>query len=612
MKWRPWPATNDDRMDFFNLIVDRVGDRNVFNLFTGAVPGRETHLQTRVDDDLLDDFLHVVRRVALLSSDHAGEYQDLTVQLFRTGEIVYREFFPPSIREILRRSEGGVLFLHLDSLLGHIPWELMYDGSSFLADRFIIGRNVAGTWNGETNHQDRTRLRMLIVADPSEDLPSAREEGNALFETLNAEISPDLIDIKFISGQRVTRLSLLEDLQEKDIVHFAGHTGVDGTGEAGWLLSGGKVLRSSEIELLDHPPTFVFSNSCSSFGASSIENSNRLARAFLRSGVAGYIGTSWDVPDSSETAEFALEFYRNIFLERSLGEALFEARHRAKKRNPERDLTWTAYSLHGSPLQRLFRYPARRSFDASRSILNTRRVIEDFPVPVAASYSRFLEMQERTGIPESSAFGPLSMAFLWMLAFGGAALLALYRSLDLKGEQPAAEEGREPEYYAAQLHRFARRLNVLNMESRLPGIVQPFLLHRENIDKMCELVRVFRQQNPQEIEALSYLITFQYLLENLFVDFALFTRVDVFYNMGPDWPGVLFRGTRATETRMVPVYGHHEELEADLRSCNRKVCLLTSTRKSLLDLSPFLQWRSETGVLHSTLFDLDFHVDLPE
>ncbi len=600
-------------MDTFNLIIDRVGDRNVFNFFSGRTPGREAHLQTRVQDDLIDDFLNVVRRVALLSGNlQGGQDGDLAGQLYQAGEIVFRQFFPERIRSILRRSEGGVLFLHIDRSLGHIPWELLHDGNSFLTDRFIIGRNIGGAYSyREGLRSHRNRLRILIVADPTNDLPSAAREGQMLYETLNAEISSDLIDIRYLSGKRIGRLGLLQEMQGVDIVHFAGHTGRDEEGEAGWLLHGGKLLRAGEMERLDSAPNFVFSNSCSSFGSYSLDEANSLASAFMRAGVSAYIGTSWDIVDTDEVIEFALEFYRNIFLERSVGEALIEARQKARKRNPMHDLTWAAYLLHGNPVQRLFRYPARRTFDASRSVLNVRRVLEDYPLPVACYYGRFVEGQEQSGIPDPSAFEGLKKSFLWLMALSGGLLFGLYRKLELKGEQPQWQET-DGENVASHIHRFARRLHILNLENQLPGLVQPLLLHRDNIVKMMDIMRFFETSGKEEdpAEQLSYLITFQYLLENLFFDLSILGRVEYFHNPGPSWPAVLFRGQQASMIRILPAYARVSSLEKELESLSHRFCVYVPSRKMLIDLGDGFSF--ENGTLKSSLFEIELHVNVPE
>ncbi|MBW7857433.1 MAG: CHAT domain-containing protein [Leptonema sp. (in: Bacteria)] len=598
-------------MDLFHLIIDRVADRNVFNLISGRNLGRDSHLHTRVDNDLIDGFLRMVHRASLISSNYGQTVNEaeITDQLYRSGQIVFNQFFPSRIREIFAQSEGGVLFLHLDQSLSHVPWELLHDGVSFLADRFIIGRSIAGAWN-ETSRDIRSKLRMLIVADPTGDLPAAREEGEILYETLNADISSDLLEIRFLSGRRIDRLTLLNELQDKDIVHYAGHTGRDEDGETGWLLANNKILRSTEIEKQQIPPFFVFSNSCSSFGSFALEESNRMASAFLRSGVSGYVGTTWDISDSNEVIEFAIEFYRNIFLERTIGESLLEARSKARKRNGSSDLTWAAYSLHGNPMQRLFRLPIRRSFDASRSGLNSRRVIEAYPLPIAKPYATFLEEQEKTGIPEPASFKLLRTSFLWLLASVGGTLFSLYKKMELRGEQPRWDD-QDYESFAGHLYRFARRLHTFKSDDYLPGLVQPLLLHRENINKMIEILRLLENsENSDEAELLPYIIPFQFLLENLFVDLSLMGRVEWFQNLGADQPSFLLKGNQPSLARILPIHSHSETLSKELNEFKGRVCIHVPARRLLLDVSD--GFRFSNGQLESNLLGLQYNVDVSE
>lgn len=597
-------------MDLFHLIIDRVADRNVFNLISGRNLGRDSHLHTRVDNDLIDGFLRVVHRASLISSNYeASKSQDseITNQLYRSGQIVFNQFFPSRIRQVFAESEGGVLFLHLDQSLSHVPWELLHDGISFLADRFVIGRSIAGAWN-ETNRDTRSKLRMLIVADPTGDLSAAQEEGEILYKTLNADISSDLIEIRFLSGRRIDRLTLLSELQGKDIVHYAGHTGRDEDGETGWLLANNKILRSSEIEKQKSPPFFVFSNSCSSFGSFALEEVNRMASAFLRSGVSGYVGTSWDISDSNEVIEFAIEFYRNIFLEKTIGESLLQARTKARKRNGASDLTWAAYSLHGNPMQRLFRLPVRRSFDASRSGLNSRRVIEAYPLPIAKPYATFLEEQERTGIPEVSSFRLLRTSFLWLLALVGGTLFSLYQKMDLRGEQPRWSD-QDYELFVNHLYRFVRRLHLFKSDDYLPGLVQPLLLHRENINKMIDILRVLENgKNSNDSDLLPYIIPFQFLLENLFVDLSLMGRIEWFQNLGADQPSFLLKGNQVSLERILPVHSYSEALSKELDEFKGRVCIHVPARRLLLDVSE--GFRFIDGQLESNLLGLNYHVDV--
>src|SRR5690606_18972975 len=70
-----------------------------------------------------------------------------------------------------------------------------------------------------------------------------------------------------------------------------------------------------------------------------------LAEAFLRGGVANYIGTYWPVGD--DPAEmFAERLYSGLIRGERIGKALLEARTLLKQRNWH---DWADYILYGSP-----------------------------------------------------------------------------------------------------------------------------------------------------------------------------------------------------------------------------------------------------------------------
>ena len=344
-------------MEFFSIIIDRVNTTNVFNIIQGRLPTRETHLQTIVDDDLIAEFLTEIERISRISNSMSDAEAALlpvnvSTELRRIGETFFLQFFPDQIQDRLRNTERGSLFVHSDYKLRNIPWELLHDGNCFLADKFNMGKNISGYWR-DINRTERERLNVLIIADPTEDLEWARQEGEGLFESLNAELSADRLDVQFMSGRRITKLNLLNALKNRDIIHYSGHLHYNKEQqESGWLLSGGKVLRAREIEKAGFSPFLVFSNSCFSSPVSgespngqesSGSRFNDLAGAFLKAGIANYIGTNWEIVDNARTYDFAMNFYRSIFEEKTVGEALFESRNYARRNYPGYDLTWANY-----------------------------------------------------------------------------------------------------------------------------------------------------------------------------------------------------------------------------------------------------------------------------
>ena len=107
-------------MDILNILIDRVDNVNVFNLIQGRTPGRDTHLHTRVDHDLIQEFLDELERIAHLSNQvqEGGLSFELNLsrRLRNAGQTFFDQFFPDPIQEKLRSSEGGFLFFHVDCL----------------------------------------------------------------------------------------------------------------------------------------------------------------------------------------------------------------------------------------------------------------------------------------------------------------------------------------------------------------------------------------------------------------------------------------------------------------------------------------------------------------
>jgi CHAT domain-containing protein len=70
-----------------------------------------------------------------------------------------------------------------------------------------------------------------------------------------------------------------------------------------------------------------------------------LAEAFLRGGVANYLGNNWPVGDAP-AKRFAEVFYSDLLQGKTIGESLLEAR---KELQANRWVDWVDYVLYGSP-----------------------------------------------------------------------------------------------------------------------------------------------------------------------------------------------------------------------------------------------------------------------
>lgn len=87
-----------------SLIIDRVGNVNIFNVLEDNLPVEESHIQSTLDDDLIFEYLGEVERLvhvsqSVLSNPNQILNADILQDLKVLGETFYQQFFPISIIE---------------------------------------------------------------------------------------------------------------------------------------------------------------------------------------------------------------------------------------------------------------------------------------------------------------------------------------------------------------------------------------------------------------------------------------------------------------------------------------------------------------------------------
>src|SRR5262245_26164081 len=179
--------------------------------------------ESRVEDAFLREMAAELRLLAtpgfgqVKAREGRGASHDRTIpapdavrrQLQRLGGLLLSHLFPEPARARLRAAVPGDLYLRLDEQLLAVPWELAYDGQDFLATKFSVGRQVitsqplpgAGTMRAADG-----RLRVLLIADPTESLPQAAAEVEQLCVLL--EEVPG-VQVTLLGGKNVRKLALL-------------------------------------------------------------------------------------------------------------------------------------------------------------------------------------------------------------------------------------------------------------------------------------------------------------------------------------------------------------------------------------------------------------------
>ncbi|MCX5702133.1 MAG: CHAT domain-containing protein, partial [Candidatus Omnitrophica bacterium] len=295
--------------------------------------------------------LNKVNRKGILESD-------LINDLKKTGQLLWDHLLTKAAKDRLKNSQTQDLVLAIDEELIDMPWELLYDGRDFLCLKFNLGRQVR-TKEHIKPPQYRSvssTLRMLVLANPTNDLESSYQEGIFIRNQFDRQRKQIKIDFK---STNIDTLYVKRNLRDYDIVHFAGHCEYN-PGEPkviGWVLNDGRFTAHDILALGESLslPSLVFANACHSARVVNDlmepdyqEKTYSLAAAFLFSGVRHYIGAIRKIEDPASLV-FAKEFYTQLIKGRSMGECVRMGRLKLLEKHGVAAVSWASYILYGDP-----------------------------------------------------------------------------------------------------------------------------------------------------------------------------------------------------------------------------------------------------------------------
>lgn len=248
------------------------------------------------------------------------------------GVAVAGEILHPTVRDALWRDAGAPLIVVHYAEAPRIPWECLpgAKGAQPVARASGISRQYAAAnlsvakWL-ESRRRDAS-LRVLLVVDPTSDLPGARAEGNAI-ETKLAKTPGVAVETLLQGDATKARLLGLLASGRFDVVHYCGHAFFDPPHRARSGLicappsrTSPAILSGADLVNLGELPLLLFLNACESArvrgsitvdgmrpGPDAIGAACGIAEAFLRSGVSSFVGTYWPVGDAA-ASEFAATF----------------------------------------------------------------------------------------------------------------------------------------------------------------------------------------------------------------------------------------------------------------------------------------------------------------
>jgi len=281
----------------------------------------------------------------------------------RMGEL----FLHPDIREALRSLAEHYLVVVHDNLGSKIPWETIDLGGHQPAaarglSRMYLAENLSVAKWLERRRLDPV-LRILLVVNPTEDLPGAEQEGKRLMKLFSEKGRS--VRVNTLRGPEATYETLLREFSsgQYDVLHYAGHAVFDpyNLERSGILCHGRRRLTGAELAGISQLPSLVIFNACEAgrvrkvapmavlprleLPREIVENIG-LAEAFLRGGVANYLGTYWPVGDDAATA-FATAFYEGLGGSQTLGESLRLGRNAVRRLGSPDWADYVHYGQHG-------------------------------------------------------------------------------------------------------------------------------------------------------------------------------------------------------------------------------------------------------------------------
>ncbi|MBL8944464.1 MAG: CHAT domain-containing protein [Myxococcales bacterium] len=254
------------------------------------------------------------------------------------GELLAR-LLPAAVQQELRAHPEAQLSVVLDETASGLPWEALghRDPAWTPAITVPLTRRIAMS-DAEATLAPASRrgpkLRVLVVADPTSNLPGAREETAAIASLLRARAD---VELSTIAGPAATLDAVRRALEGTswDVFHYAGHAFFDpqAPGSSGLELADGVLVAGAIADV--HVPRLIVLGACESArvrGPADSEQDPRAARwsfaeGVLRRGVRSFIGTFFVVDDPA-ARDFSTTLYEGLLAGRRLGTAVRDARAR--------------------------------------------------------------------------------------------------------------------------------------------------------------------------------------------------------------------------------------------------------------------------------------------
>jgi pimeloyl-ACP methyl ester carboxylesterase len=343
---------------FSNLLIDGVAtddDSTYRHEISVLAPSSGVGVPKRVTKFSKRKFDQLMRRVA------DGAPSDLDQFSHELTDLVFPKELGEQCSELV--AENAVQLVH-NSLSARIPWEAVLIGKASPAILKGFSRKYQSTQTAAAVSESQRRnkkLRVLLVYDPSSNLPKAADEGKRIL-ALASKYPNTILEAVPLRGPDAEHSRIIQRLRDEDfdILHYAGHAQFvqENPSQSGLVCARGEVLSGTDLVPLGSrlPPLIIF-NACESIRTRKLADEVKsdvasAAEAILNAGIMCFIGTFWPVVDDS-AGMFAEVFYDSLLkgigsgqVSETIGQSVLAARQ-ALKEDDQKD--WADYILYGNP-----------------------------------------------------------------------------------------------------------------------------------------------------------------------------------------------------------------------------------------------------------------------
>jgi CHAT domain-containing protein len=217
---------------------------------------------------------------------------------------------------------------------------LLWNGETLGAQMSVVYASDLGALAADSRVES-----LLLVADPSDDLPAARREAQALDQLYSTQ-APGM-RVETLVGAQASAVAVAAALNRVTFFHYAGHTERSQHPAQGprFALAGGAELGLGDVLTLQQVPRHAVLAACEGSAAAlrAAPETLSLAHALLARGAESVVATPRPVDDRLAAA-MSTQLHARRLGGASLESAFLESQRQLQREQPSSD--WSAFRLY--------------------------------------------------------------------------------------------------------------------------------------------------------------------------------------------------------------------------------------------------------------------------